>query len=386
MDFAFSEDQVLLRNLAREILEKELTPERLKAVEAEADWFDAALWSKLAEASLLGLAVPERLGGMGLGLLELCVLLHEAGRTVAPVPLLATLVLGGLPLAERGTPEQQARWLVPMARGEAVLTAALVDADSDDPARPATRAERDGTSWLLTGAKRFVPAAHLAQRILVPATTGTASEASHETGVGLFLVDPHTAGVALGRHITSTGEPIFDVRLENARCAADDRLGGDVAGGTADTRRLHEQALVALSTLQLGVSERALEITTSHARERVQFGVPIGSFQAVQHRAADCFVDLVAMRWTAWRAAWRLAEGRPAAREAAVAKYWAAEGGFRVASAAQHLHGGLGVDLDYPVHRHFLWARSLELALGGATPQLAWLGRDMARAGPQETP
>jgi alkylation response protein AidB-like acyl-CoA dehydrogenase len=119
-------------------------------------------------------------------------------------------------------------------------------------------------------------------------------------------------------------------------------------------------------------------------RERVQFGAPIGSFPAVQQRAADCWIDLAAMRWTAWRAAWRITEGLPAERESRVAKFWAAEAGSRIANAAQHLHGGLGVDLDYPIHRYFLWSKSLELELGAAAPQLAALGRDLAATGPAE--
>jgi alkylation response protein AidB-like acyl-CoA dehydrogenase len=138
--------------------------------------------------------------------------------------------------------------------------------------------------------------------------------------------------------------------------------------------------------MQLGVSERALDMTARYVRERLQFGVPIGSFQAVQHRAADCYIDLEAMRWTTWRAVERVADGVPAARECAVAKFWAAEGGARIAAAAQHLHGGIGVDLDYPIHRFFLRSKALELALGGATPTLARLGRDLASTGPEELP
>jgi alkylation response protein AidB-like acyl-CoA dehydrogenase len=154
----------------------------------------------------------------------------------------------------------------------------------------------------------------------------------------------------------------------------------EASKGSARTLR-HAQ-LVALGAMQVGVCERALELTSAYVRERVQFGVPIGSFQAVQHRLADCYIDVEAMRWVTWRAAWRLAERRSAAREALVAKFWAAEGGARVTAAAQHLHGGVGVDVDYPVHRYFLAAKALELALGGATQQLARLGRDIARTPP----
>jgi alkylation response protein AidB-like acyl-CoA dehydrogenase len=141
---------------------------------------------------------------------------------------------------------------------------------------------------------------------------------------------------------------------------------------------------VGIAALQVGVSERALEITTGYVNEREQFGAPLGALPAVQHRCADAYIDLEAMRWVTWSAAWKLSEERPAGRDAQVAKFWAADAGSRIATATQHLHGGMGVDLDYPIHRYFLWTKALELALGSATHQLVDLGRDMARTGPQE--
>jgi len=376
MDFSFSEDQIMLRDLAREILEKEVTAEQLKEVEQDPDWFDRGLWSQLADANLLGLVAPEDLGGMGLGVEEVCLLLQEIGRAVAPVPLLPALVLASLPIAEFGTDEQKRAWLPPVASGEAVLTGALVDTGASEPSAPATTAKRDGGVWVLEGEKRLVPALHLARRVLVPATT--------DEGVGIFLADPQAAGVSLTRQEISRGEPLFAMRLAGVRVDESALLGGDPSSGERMLRWLHERATLAVCATQIGVSERALEITADYARERVQFGVPIGSFQAVQHRCADCLIDLESMRWTTWRAVSRLARGLPAGREAAVAKFWAAEGGARIASAAQHLHAGLGVDLDYPIHRYFLWSKSLELELGAAMPQLVRLGGDMARTGPQE--
>jgi alkylation response protein AidB-like acyl-CoA dehydrogenase len=371
MDFRFSEEQTAIRELARGIFEKEVTPERLKAAAATPDGVDAALWGTLAEANLLGVAVPEAQGGMGQGLSELLVLLEEAGRAVAPVPAVASLVLGALPIARFGSAAQRERWLRPLAAGDTLLTGALDDAGSDDPMRPATRARRDGAGFVLDGAKRLVPAAGRAARIVIPAAT--------ETGAALFLVDPAAAGVRLETHRVSTGEPLFDVTLAGVRAGADDAFGDAAA-----VRWLHDAAQIALCAQQVGVSERALEITTKYVRERIQFGVPIGSFQSVQHRAADCWIDLQAMRWTCWRAAVRLAEGLDVARETAVAKFWAADGGSRIANAAQHLHGGMGVDVDYPIHRYFLASKQLELALGGATPQLARLGRLLASSQPAE--
>ena len=179
-------------------------------------------------------------------------------------------------------------------------------------------------------------------------------------------------------------EPVFELRLANVRVEADDLLGGDVKSGAAGITRAFDCALTALAAMQLGVSEKALDITVGYVSQREQFGAPTGTLPAVQHRSANMYIDLDAMRWTTWRAAWLLSDHQRASREAMVAKVWASEGGSRIAVGSQHLHGGAGVDRDYPLHRFFLWSKSLELTLGAALPQLARLGRDMARTGPQE--
>lgn len=379
MDFNFTEEQIALRDLAREILEAEVTPEHLKTIEQGKDGYSAQLWSKLADANLLGLGIPENLSGMGFGIVELCLLLQEVGRAVAPIPALPTLVLGALPIARFGTDAQKERFLPSVATGQTLLTAAWVDADSGDLRSPATRARRDASGWRLDGRKRFVSAAQSASRIVVPAVT--------DTGPGLFLLDPNADGVTLSGGKTSTHEPIFELAMSGARVDDDDLLGGQIAERAeagAQLAWLGDCALVAISATQVGVCERALEITTRYVSERQQFNAPIGSFPAVQHRCADCYIDITALRWITWRAAWKLACGLDAGRDAGIAKFFAAEAGARVGTAVQHLHGGMGADRDYPIHRYFLWSKSLELNLGSAMPQLARLGRDMARTGPQE--
>ena len=376
MEFTFSEEQETVRQLAREILEKEVSTERVKQVLGSENAQDDDLWAKLAETNLLGIAIPEAEGGIGMGFLELCCLLEELGRVVAPVPALETLVLGALPIAAWGTNAQQAEWLPRIAAGEAFFSAALIDADATEVTAPATTARAEGEGFVLDGCKRFVSAADCADRILVPARTDGA--------IAIFLVDPNAQGVSLsGSHI-STGALLFEMELSGVAVSSADRLGAGDTAGAEILAWMYERALVAIAALQLGVSDRALEITAGYAREREQFGVPIGSFQAVQHRAADGFIDVEALRWCTWRAAWKLADGQPAGRDAAVAKYWAAQAGSRVAKACVHLHGGIGSDVDYPIQRYFLWARALELQLGSASPQLAWLGRDLARRGPLE--
>ena len=376
MNFEFAEEQQAIAELAREILAAEATHERVKGFGPGDAWFDADLWKKLAEANLLGIAVPEAYGGMGFGFAELCVLLTEIGRQTPPVPALAALVLGTLPLVSFGSEAQRSLWLPKLVAGDAILSAALVDADSADVSAPATRADAQGEGFRLDGVKRFVPWAHRAERVLVPAQT--------ERGVRIFLVDPRASGTELVSNISSTGEPSCELILEGVAVARDDVLGAAELDAAPICAWLQERALVAIAALQVGVSDRALEITAGYVREREQFGQPIGAFQAVQHRAADAFVDLAAMRWTMWQAAWRIARDQPAAREAMVAKFWAAEAGSRIANASLHLHAGLGSDVDYPIQRYFLWSKSLELSLGGATLQLARLGLDMARTGPQE--
>jgi alkylation response protein AidB-like acyl-CoA dehydrogenase len=364
MDFTLTPEQEALRDLARQILETELTVERLRAAEAGPDWFDRGAWEALARARLLGTAIGEEHGGSGLGMVELGLVLEQVGWTVAPVPVLPTLVLGALPVEAFGTAAQRARWLPAVVIGDAILTAALAEPDTDDPARPATTAVRDGSAWRLDGTKTCVPAAHLAERIVVAARTGT-------DGARLFLVDPHGAGVTMARQVATNREPQGHLTLAGA--------AGEAIGDGGDVPWLVERALVGLCAVQTGVVARALRMTAEYTIGREQFGRPLASFQAVHQRAADAAIDVEAIRLTCSQAAWRLATGRPAATEVAIAKFWAAEAGHRVTYAAQHLHGGIGVDVDYPLHRYYLWAKQIELTLGSATRQLVRLGAALGR-------
>jgi alkylation response protein AidB-like acyl-CoA dehydrogenase len=371
MDFSLSDEQQEVRDLARKILEDACTQDRLKAIEASADGVDLELWRQLARANLLGVGLPEAFGGSDLGFFTTCLLLEEIGRTVAPVPALATLVMAALPIARFGTPAQQQRWLPGVVNGEGILSAGLQEAGSEDPARPTTAFRAASGGYLLDGVKLCVPAAHLAQRVLVPARDADGQ-------VGAFLVDPKGSGVSLEPQRTTNRERHFQLTLSAARVEEGDRLGA-LAQGAEIVQWIAERGTAAACALQLGVSDRALRMTASYAASRVQFDRPIGSFQAVHTRAADAFIDVEAIRLTTWLAAWRLSQELPASDEVAVAKYWAAEGGQFVGYAAQHLHGGIGIDVDYPLHRYYLWAKQLELTLGSAPVQLARIGARMAR-------
>jgi alkylation response protein AidB-like acyl-CoA dehydrogenase len=349
MDFGLTEAQTELAGLTRKIL-------------AERD----APWGDLAAAGVLAAGLPASLDGAGLGLLEQCSVLIELGRAVSDVPYLASIVLGAGALAEFGTAAQREQWAAAAGRGSVVLTAALAEEDGDDPRRPSARAERADGRWVLSGVKTAVDAAPRADLFLVPCAT--------PDGVLVFLVAPSDAGVSVEPQqltdFASAGRVVL------AGCVlGDDRVLG--AGEVADW--LVARATVGLCAVQSGVIERALELTAEYAKSRVAFGRPIGSFQAVTQRLADAFVDVEAVRLTMWQAAWLLSAGDSGADAAvATAKFWAAEAGHRVAHTAVHVHGGIGIDVTYPVHRFFVAAKQHEFALGGATAQLRRIGGALA--------
>lgn len=370
MDFALTEEQDAIVELTRQILTDKCTPERLREVESGTEWFDRDLWAELAKADLLGIALPEDVGGGGFGYLEVCLLLQELGRAVAPVPLYATLVAASV-VAEHGTDVQRRHLLSGVVAGEVVLTVALAEPDSVDLRVPSTTAERTESGWILRGAKTVVPAAHLAAAMVVPARTG-------EGDVHLFLVEPDGIGVSLGRQDTFNHEPTFHVGLDDVPVHDDALLGGVELDGEAALDWLVQRATVAVCATASGVADAGMRLTAGYATERKQFDRPIATFQAVGHRMADCFIDSEAIRLSMLLAASHLAEGRSVPDEVDVAKYWASYGGSRIGHAGLHVHGGISIDLDYPMHRYFLWSKQLELTLGPGSAHLASLGASLA--------
>lgn len=374
MDFSFSPEQEQIAELARTLFAKEASPERVRRIErVGGPRFDRDLWSEVAKAGLLGIAVPQEHGGAGLGFLEVALIVEQAARTAAPIPFLETMVLGAMPIAAHGSAAQRRAWLPKVVEGAAILTAALTE-DQGDLERPMTTARRDGAGWRLSGVKTCVPAGDIADLVLVPATVDGA--------VAVFLVEAAAPGTRTWPLLTTSGQPEARLELDDVRVGAEAVLG-TVAAGNRIATWIAERATTALACAALGVCGQALALTSDYTKNRKQFDQPIAMFQAVGQRLADAYIDVEAIRLTAWQAAWRLAAGLPAAPQVAIAKYWASAGGQRVVHTAQHLHGGMGVDRDYPLHRYFLYAKHLELALGGATAQLRRLGRLIA-ASPAE--
>ena len=370
MDFTFNEAQEAVAEAAASIFNGLVTPDRVAEVEATEDRCDQQLWRQLAEAGLLSLSLPEQLGGEGLGLLETCLLLEAQGRVVAPIPLHATLVLGAWPVVKFGTPEQQLRYLAGVGDGSTRATAALTEIALSTTGRPAVVATDHESGYKLTGTAAAVPHAHLAGFMLIPAVT-----AAGDTIVA--IVEPNLAGVTLERAVTTNREVHPNVLLHDVVVGDSEILAGPDRGAAVVAAML-EAAMAGLAVISVGAGEAAIAQTAAYLNEREQFGRPLSTFQGTMLRLADAAIDLEAIRVTAWNAAWLIDEGFDAAEAVRVAKWQASERGQRVVHATQHLHGGMGADISYPMHRYFLWCKQIELMLGGPSIQLAALGAILA--------
>jgi hypothetical protein len=364
MDFSLTEDQQSLRELARKMLEELATHERLKAVKATSERIDRELWRELAKANVLGVAIEERFGGNGGGLSELAIVLEEIGRAVAPVPVFPTLVLGALPIAAFGSEALRAQWLPRVATGGAILAAAIVDDRPSD----VVRARRDGAGFVLDGARPLVQAAHVADAILVPART--------DAGATLFVVDPRAQGVRLERVETTDEQLRPHLQLSGVRASAADVVGA-VGQGDEILGWLTQRATLALCAMQVGVAERALEITARYTTERVQFDRPIGSFQAVQHLLVDMLQDLELTRAGVYYALWAADAAPPAERHraATMAKAFASRALPQLGASAIQVFGGVGFTWEYDVHLFYKRLLSLQAGFGDEGAHLDELAR-----------
>jgi 3-oxo-4-pregnene-20-carboxyl-CoA dehydrogenase alpha subunit len=359
VDFDLDETQREIADLAREVLGREPDP--------------ATSWKALGRAGLLTLAVPEDLGGAGLGVLETAVVLAEVGRVTAAVPALETLALGVLPVVRTGTERQRRELLTAVADG-AVLTAALHEPSAPMPTAPRTSAAPapDGDGWTVSGTVLGVRSAAEAYRVLVPASLGGRA-------VGVLLVDPNAPGVSPTPTRSSAGLPEATLRLDGVRVGRDGLLGADDTGRVL--AELHRSALVGACAVGDGVLAGALELTAAHLRTREQFGRPLATFQAVAQQVADVYLASRTVHLASLAACWALDAAADSAIDSApdsavdpddieVAGYWLAERALPALHTCQHLHGGLGMDIGYPLHRHYAWGRDLARFVGGVDHRL----------------
>jgi alkylation response protein AidB-like acyl-CoA dehydrogenase len=364
LNFALSDEQELLRKVARSFLETECPKSLVKKLESSDPGYSPELWRKMADLGWLGLIVPEEYGGVGGSLMDLAVLFEEVGRAVLPGPLFSTVVLGALPVLEAGAEEQKRQLLPRIARGETILTMALTEPEADyRPGWYRTRAVRRGNRLTLDGTKLFVQNAHAADYLLVVARTGRTGSAAAEASI--IMVGREAPGISRHPLVTIAGDRQFEVNFEGVSASLSDTLGG-LGKGWPVVEKTMRQAAAIRCVEMVGVAQKAMEMTSSYASTRIQFERPIGSFQAVQHRLADMMTDVEGARWLSYQAVWRLSRGLPAEKEVALAKAWTSDACLRVTSGAQHIHGGVGMDLDYDLHYYFRWAKAVELDLGAA--------------------
>lgn len=362
MDFELNEDQASARGLAEQIFSSRTDTDKLLKVE-QSGGHDAELWQTLADSDVLGIAVPESAGGAGMGMLGLVAVLEQQGRRVAAVPLWSAIATAALPIAEFGSPAQSQAWLPGLLDGSHILTGAFDTGYGGDLAVRATAA--DG-GWTLHGQVPAVPAAEVSAALLIPVRMPDG-----ETAVVLVRTD--AAGLTRTPVQVTSNENYAAVGFDGVTITTADILPGDGAHILAWTLR---RARVALAALSIGVCSEAIAMTAAYTSARVQFGRPLSTNQAVALRAADAHLDAESIRLTTLRAAWLMDLGKEDEAEAAalVAKWWASRGGLRAVVATQHLHGGMGADITYPIHRYFLWGRQIAFTLGSAGAIGAELG------------
>jgi alkylation response protein AidB-like acyl-CoA dehydrogenase len=359
MDFTRTEAAQDLSGLVSTIVSAVCTPEHQRELDRLDQRYDTALWAKLIDADILSTAAPESLGGGGFGVLEQTAILTALGRQLAAVPYLESVVLAAGALARFGPAGLRQDWATPAVAGQKVLTVALDGELGQGP----VQATASGDGFRLTGSRTQVAFGPVAAAFLIPAET--------DSGTMVFLVTAEELSVI---PLRTTGQnSSAELDLAGVQVGADRVVGDAEAAAWLTARRA-----VGLTAYQLGVLERALELTADYARTREQFDRPIGSFQAVSQRLADSYIEVKGLRLTCEQAAWRLSEDLPADIEVATAAFWAAEAGHRVAHTAVHVHGGVGIDMDHPVHRYFITAKQIEFALGGATTALRLIGRELA--------
>jgi hypothetical protein len=361
MDFSTTEAAKDLGGLVDTIVDAVCTPAHQRELDGLDQRFDRDLWRKLIDSDILTSAAATQVGGDGFGVLEQVAILVALGHQLAAVPYLESVVLGAGALARFGSEELQQSWGAQAVAGDKILTVALDGEMGDGP----VQAVGAGDGQRLTGSRTLVFYGPAADAFLVPAET--------ESGTAVFLIAADDPGVTVTPLETTGLGSVGHLALDGVAVDGSRQVGGgDVVAW------LRTISTLGRSAYQLGVLERGLHMTAEYARTREQFDRPIGSFQAVGQRMADGYIDVKGLRLTLTQAAWKVAEDIPAEIDVASAAFWAADAGHRVAHTIVHIHGGVGVDTDHPVHRYFLAAKETEFALGGATGQLRQIGRELA--------
>ena len=361
MDLGLSEEQEMLKNFARDFLEKECPEKLVREMEENERGYTDALWQGMAKQGWQGLVIPEQYGGTGMSFLDLCVLLEEFGRALVPGPFMSTVVLGAAPVQIGGSEAQKKELLPKVASGELIMTLALTEPSARfDAEGVELTAKKSGNDYVLNGTKLFIPDAHVAGCMVVVARTG----GKGETGITLLLVDPKAAGITTTVLKTIAADKQCEVKFKDVKVPASAILGKEGKGWEI-MRQVQRQATVAYCAYLVGLAQRDFEISVDYAKERIQFGRPIGSFQAIQHKAADMVTDVDGSRFIMYRAAWAVAQNEADQDlQVAMAKAWCSDATRRVVAHGQQIHGGIGFTKEYIIQLFFRRQKMAELMWG----------------------
>lgn len=358
LDLEFDQEQELLRQTVRDVLERHCSPDVVRAMEDDVVGYPPELLSQLGQLDLIGLLLPEEYGGSGMSLIEGVALYEELGRALAPTPHFVSAVMAGGVLAAAGSDEQKERWLRPVTNGEAVLTPAWLEPENGfSPRGIGLRAvpASSGSGFVLDGVKRHVAFASAADRLVVLARTGEGDE-----DVDLFLVDPAGPGVTLRHQFSIGSDTQYEVALSDVSVDAADRIGA-AGTGWGTWQSVLEPGLVLLAAQAVGGARYALEITTQYAKDRQQFNKPLGAFQALAHYLADAVTNLDGAEQLVHEAAWAGATGRSLSSLAPMAKLFACSTFRDITAMAQQIFGGIGFTLDFDIQLYFRRAKQQQL-------------------------
>jgi len=372
MKLTLSEEQEMLRKTARDFLTEKCSKKFVKQMEESETGYSRELWQEMAELGWIGLAFPGKYGGGDMSSLDLAVLLEEMGRACLPGPFFSTVVLGGLPILDFGTEEQKQEYLPQLIRGEKIFTLALTEPGyhNYDAYSVTAEAVPDNGNYAVAGTKLFVPDAHIADYLLCVA------RAKPEDSITMFLTDAKNPGIRCTVLKTMAGDKLCEVLFDQVRVPEANVLGRLNQGWDA-VQKTMERAAMGKCCEILGNIQRVLEMTVDYAKERKQFGRPIGSFQVMQHYCADMATDVDSARFCTYQAAWMLSEGLPCTREAAIAKAWIGEAAERVFALAHQIHGAIGVTVEHDLHYYTRRAKAAELAFGDADFYREIVAREM---------
>ena len=364
MDLGLSEVQQMLKNSAHEFLSQECPLTLVRDMEEDPKGYSDELWSQMVGVGWTGIAFPERYGGTGGSFLDLSMLLEEMGRALLPGPFFSTVVLGGLTVLDAGSEAQKSDILPRICSGQLMMTMALTEPSATyEPWGIETVAQQQAENYIINGTKLFVADAHAADIILVPVRTSSGTDPAQ--GITIFLVPKGSQGLSISPHDTISSDRQFEVALDGVSVSAASVLGS-VDEGWPIMQRALQRAVAGKCTEMLGGADAVLEMTVEYAKQRTQFGRPIGSFQAVQHHCANMATDVEGSRNIVYQAAWRVSEGGPAEREVSMAKAWVNGAYQRVCALAHQCHGAIGFTKEHDLQLYTRRAKALELSYGDA--------------------